>query len=87
MDKRHIAYTPAEVVCSKNILIEAEGTTIRKVTIIGGCNGNTQGLSRLLEGMDIEDAIHKTEGIICGRRGTSCPDQIAQALRKLLPVE
>ncbi len=61
--------------------ISVEGDTIVNVKIIGGCAGNTQGVSRLLEGMKIDDAIAKMEGIRCGFKPTSCPDQLANALK------
>ena len=55
---------------------------IKSVKIIGGCPGNTVGLSKLLEGQNIDDVIKKLKGIPCGYKGTSCPDQIAKALEK-----
>lgn len=57
---------------------------IRNVVFTGGCNGNLQGISRLVEGMKVEDAINKLEGIRCGYKSTSCPDQLAQALKETL---
>ena len=68
--------------CSQMILIQAEGDTIEHVEFIGGCTGNTQGVSRLIEGMKIDDVIAKCKGIQC-RAGTSCPDQLARALEEL----
>jgi len=56
---------------------------IHNVQFYGGCSGNTQGLSRLIEGMEINDAISRLEGIRCGYKATSCPDQLAQALKQL----
>lgn len=71
--------------CSVGILVELEPDhTIRKVEFIGGCSGNTQGVARLVEGMKAADAIKKLEGIHCGPRPTSCPDQLAKALRQAL---
>ena len=67
--------------CSQQILIEAEGDVLTHVEFIGGCQGNTQGVSRLVQGMKIDDVIDKCKGIQC-RAGTSCPDQLAQALEK-----
>lgn len=67
--------------CSQQILIEAEGDVLTHVEFIGGCHGNTQGVSRLVQGMKIDDVIDKCKGIQC-RAGTSCPDQLAQALEK-----
>ena len=83
MNKQRVAYTPIGGVCSKMIIVETEDNVISNVQIVGGCQGNTQGLSRLLVGMEIQDAIQRLEGIDCRERGTSCPDQLAQALKKL----
>ena len=69
--------------CSQAILIEAEGDTIQKVEFIGGCTGNTQGVARLVQGMKIDEVIARCKGIQC-RAGTSCPDQLATALEKML---
>jgi uncharacterized protein (TIGR03905 family) len=60
-----------------------DGDVIRSVKFTGGCNGNLQGISRLVEGMKIEDAISRLKGIRCGFKNTSCPDQLAQALESL----
>ena len=79
----HISYTPRGV-CSRHIDIDLENDVIRDVKISGGCAGNTQGVARLLIGMTAEEAIERLEGIRCGFTPTSCPDQIAQALRKYL---
>lgn len=65
--------------CSQMILIDTEGDTIKHVEFIGGCHGNTQGISILVEGMKVDDVIAKCKGIQC-RAGTSCPDQLATAL-------
>ena len=70
-------------VCSYEMTIEVEGDTIKKVTIEGGCAGNTVGVSKLVEGMKIEEAIKRLKGIPCGMRGTSCPDQLAIALEEI----
>lgn len=70
--------------CSREIHIETEGDIIKDVQFIGGCNGNTQGISRLVKGMTIQEVIEKTEGINCGGRGTSCPDQLSKALKQIL---
>ena len=69
-------------VCSRMIKLELDGDTIRSVEFVGGCSGNTQGVARLVEGMNVDDAIARIEGIKCGPRPTSCPDQLAQALRQ-----
>ena len=70
--------------CSAYIDIELDGDVIRSVSFFGGCNGNLQGISKLVEGMKAEDAIQKLKGIKCGFKATSCPDQIAVALSQLL---
>ena len=70
-------------VCSNEMKIEIEEETIKKVTIIGGCAGNTIGVSRLIEGMKIQEAIKRLKGIPCGTKGTSCPDQLAKALEEI----
>ncbi len=69
-------------VCSQEIEVELDGDVIRSVQFTGGCNGNLQGVSRLVEGMKADDAISRIEGIQCGYRNTSCPDQLAQALKQ-----
>ena len=69
-------------VCSRMIKLELDGDTIRSVEFVGGCSGNTQGVARLVEGMKVDDAIARIEGIKCGPRPTSCPDQLPQALRQ-----
>ncbi len=72
-------------VCSKEMHIELnDDHTIKSVEVIGGCNGNLKGISRLLKGMKAEDAIARMEGTTCGPRPTSCPDQIAKNLKKAL---
>ena len=70
--------------CSQQIEVELDGNTISHVAFIGGCHGNTQGISKLVRGMNVHDAISRLEGIDCGGRGTSCPDQLAKALRQAL---
>lgn len=69
--------------CSSKMIIEIEDDKIKKLTIIGGCAGNTKGISALVEGMKIDDVIKKLKGIPCGIRGTSCPDQLARALEEI----
>ena len=78
-----ITYTPTGV-CSRKMTIEVEEGIIRSVAVLDGCNGNLQGISRLMEGMTVEEAIRRMEGIRCGRKSTSCPDQLAQALKTAL---
>ena len=68
--------------CSRQIEIEMDGDTVRHVRFIGGCTGNTQGLSRLVEGMQADEVIRRLKGIQC-RAGTSCPDQLARALERI----
>ena len=76
-------YNPRGV-CSREFLIEVEGGVIQSVQITGGCHGNLQGIASLLKGMKVEDAIQRMEGIRCGMKSTSCPDQLAQALKMAL---
>lgn len=67
--------------CSREIHFEIEDGIVHNVTFIGGCNGNLKGIASLVEGMAIQDVIAKVEGIHCGMKSTSCPDQLAQALK------
>ena len=78
-----INYTPKGV-CSTNFQIEVDNGVIPSVQITRGCDGNGKGVSALLKGMKVEDAIARLEGIRCGGKATSCPDQIAQALKTVL---
>lgn len=75
-------YKPSDKVCSREMIIELEGDIIKKVTIVGGCAGNTVGVSNLIQGMKIDEAIQRLKGIPCGFRGTSCPDQLSLALEE-----
>ena len=75
---------PPKGVCSRAFQIEVEEGVIRSVQVTGGCDGNLKGLSSLLKGMTVEDAIQRMEGIRCGMKATSCPDQLAQALKTAL---
>ena len=77
-----LIYQPKGV-CSKQFEIQHESGKVVSINIDGGCNGNLQGISKLIQGMDIEDVINKLSGIKCGIRSTSCPDQIAQALKSI----
>lgn len=70
--------------CSQAINFDIEDGIVKNVQFIGGCNGNTQGVSALVEGMKVEDVIAKLKGIKCGMRSTSCPDQLARALEAAL---
>ncbi len=73
------SYTPRGV-CSAQIDFEIEDGIVKNVRFTRGCNGNTQGIARLAEGMKVEDVIERLGGVDCGGRGTSCPDQLANAL-------
>lgn len=75
-----IQYTPRGV-CSKQMEIDVEDGVIQAVRVMGGCNGNLKGIASLLKGMEVEDAIARMEGIRCGMKPTSCPDQLAKALK------
>lgn len=68
-------------VCSRQINVELDGDTIKSVEFVGGCAGNTMGISHLVKGMNVDEAIKRMEGIRCGNKPTSCPDQLAKALR------
>lgn len=79
------SYKPEGVCSSKYIIcVNDEKKTINWIKIIGGCPGNTVGLSKLLEGMNINDAISKLKGIPCGMKKSSCPNEISKALEKYL---
>lgn len=72
-------------VCSRAMSVEVDDEgIIRELQVLGGCNGNLQGISRLVEGMKAEDAIARLKGIDCGGKGTSCPDQFARGLEKAM---
>ena len=73
-------------VCSRQIMVDLDGDTIKEVAFLGGCHGNTQGVAALVKGMDAHEAIERLEGIRCGGRGTSCPDQLANALKEALGI-
>lgn len=73
-------YAPKGV-CSRKITFDIKDHKVTNVQFLGGCAGNTQGVARLIEGMDVDDAIARLDGIQCGFKGTSCPDQLAQALK------
>ncbi len=80
---RKASFETCAVVCSERIDIELEGDVIRRVQYTKGCNGNTRGLASLCGGMKKDDVIARLEGIDCKGRGTSCPDQLARALKKM----
>ncbi len=70
--------------CSREINFEVNNGLLHNVSFVGGCNGNLQGISSLVEGMDVHEAISKLENINCNGKGTSCPDQLAKAIKKYL---
>lgn len=74
-------YTP-QGVCSMQMIFEIDNNIIKSLKIIGGCPGNTVGVSRLVVGKSVDEVIEMLKGIPCGTRGTSCPDQVAIALEK-----
>ena len=69
--------------CSRSILFDIEDGKVKNVQYIGGCNGNLKGIGALVEGMDIDEVIARLEGTTCGMKSTSCPDQLAQALKEV----
>lgn len=75
------SYTPNGV-CSRQMNFEVEDGKIVSLNVVGGCNGNLKGIARLLVGMDVHEAIRRLEGTECGSKNTSCPDQIAKALKE-----
>ncbi len=77
---RIVNYRPDDIVCSVNIEIRTRGDVIESVQYTRGCNGNTKGIGALVKGMSMDEAITKLKGITCGKRPTSCPDQLANAL-------
>jgi uncharacterized protein (TIGR03905 family) len=74
-------YVPRGV-CSRKMVLEIEGNVLQSLEVYGGCNGNLKGISSLVEGMDIDEIIERLDDITCGGKNTSCPDQLAQALKK-----
>ena len=80
---KHYTYIP-EGVCSIQIDFDIEDGVLYNVKYIRGCNGNLQGIGKLVEGMKVEEVIEKLKGIKCGIKETSCPDQLARALEKAL---
>ena len=77
----HFTYRPKGT-CSQQILFDIEDNKLHHIEFIGGCNGNLQGISKLVEGMDVDEVIRRLDGIHCGMKDTSCPDQLANALRQ-----
>ena len=80
---RYVVAVPSAKVCSKKIEIEIIGDTIMKVVYTRGCEGNAKGIGALIKGMSIDEAIRRLEGITCGKRGTSCPDQLSKVLKSI----
>ena len=74
-------------ICARGITVEVENGTVKRVRFDGGCNGNTQGVATLVEGMRVDDVISKLEGIKCGFKNTSCPAQLAEALKEYKNAE
>ena len=68
--------------CSQKIFFDLENGKVTNVQFLGGCNGNLKGIAALVEGMDMDEVISRVEGIRCGMKNTSCPDQLAQALKE-----
>ena len=81
--KKTITY-PTQGTCSQAVIVTVDEQTIVEASFVGGCHGNTQGIAALMRGMQVEEAIARLEGIDCRGRGTSCPDQLARALRQAL---
>lgn len=71
-------------VCSREMIVEHENGVVISLKVIGGCHGNLQGISKLVEGMKVEEVISRLSGIKCGYKKTSCPDQLAEGLKQLL---
>ncbi len=80
---RYITATPSAKVCSNKIEIEIADGIIMKVVYTRGCDGNAKGIGALIKGMSVEEAIRRLEGITCGKKTTSCPDQLARILKSL----
>ena len=76
-----IEYNPKGV-CSQKMLIEVEDGVVQDISVLGGCNGNLKGICSLVKGMKVDEVIKRLDGIQCGMKGTSCPDQLAQALKQ-----
>ena len=74
----------AKGTCSRKIIIDVENGVVNNVKFIGGCSGNTQGIASLAKGMKVENVIKKCKGIDCAGRGTSCPDQLAKAIKEAI---
>lgn len=71
-------------VCSRSVEFDIEDGIVKNVVFDGGCNGNTKGIAKLVEGMDANEVVQRLRGVTCGRKGTSCPDQLALTLEKAM---
>ena len=80
---RYVTAAPSAMVCSKQIDIQIKKGVIQSVVYTRGCDGNAKGIGALIKGMKVKEAIKRLEGISCGRRPTSCPDQLAKILKSL----
>ena len=80
---RYVTAAPSAMVCSKQIDIQIKDGIIESVVYTRGCDGNAKGIGALIKGMSVEEAIKRLEGITCGKRPTSCPDQLARILKSL----
>lgn len=80
---RYVVAAPSATVCSKQIDIQIKDGIIQSVVYTRGCDGNAKGIGALIKGMSVEEAIRRLEGITCGKRPTSCPDQLARVLKSL----
>ena len=80
---RYVTAAPSAMVCSKQIDIQIKDGVIQSVVYTRGCDGNAKGIGALIKGMSVEEAIRRLEGITCGKRPTSCPDQLARILKSL----
>ena len=80
---RYVVAAPSQMVCSKQIDIQIKDGVILSVVYTRGCDGNAKGIGALIKGMTVEEAIKRLEGITCGKRPTSCPDQLAKVLKSL----
>lgn len=80
---RYVSAAPSAKVCSKQIDIEIRDGVILKVVYTRGCEGNAKGIGALIKDMTVEEAIRRLDGITCGKRGTSCPDQLARVLKAI----
>lgn len=81
--KKNLHFIPSPMVCSSAIDLVVEDGIIQEVCFTGGCSGNLQGISLLVKGMKVEEVIDRLEGIQCGSKRTSCPDQLVKALRTI----